>query len=331
MHFAHPYILFFLLILIPLIVWYVLKHRTMRPALYVSSTAPFASMRTTWKQYLRHVLFALRLLAIAAIIVAVARPQVRDSWRESTTQGTDIVLAMDISGSMLAQDFEPDRLEAAKEVATKFVNGRENDNMGVVIFAGEALTGIPMTTDRAALSNYISSIKFGMLEDGTAIGDGLATSINRIKDSKAVSKSIILLTDGTNNTGNVDPVTASEIAKQLGIKVYTIGVGTNGRAMMPSSVDYFGRISYSLQPVEIDEGTLRTIAENTGGKYFRATGNEVLRDIFEEIDRLEKSEIDVRNFTHTEDSPLTFWLLAAAGLVIMLELLLKNTVMRSIP
>lgn len=330
MHFAHPYILLLLLVIIALIVWYIFQHRNMRPALYVSTVAPFAKMGTPWKQYVRHLLFALRMLAIAALIVAIARPQVRDSWHESTTRGTDIVLALDISGSMLARDFEPDRLEAAKEMSAKFVAARENDNMGVVIFASEALTGIPMTTDRAAIGNYLSSIQFGMLEDGTAIGSGLATAINRIKDSGAVSKSIILLTDGTNNSGNVDPITASEIAKQLGIKVYTIGIGTNGEAMMPQ-VDYFGRMTYVPQRVEIDERTLRAIADNTGGRYFRATDNTVLKDIFAEIDALEKSDIDVRNFTHTEDSPLTFWLLAGAALLVALELLLKNTVMRSIP
>lgn len=331
MQFAHPFILWFLpIILIPIIVWYILQHRNMRPALQVSTVIPFSRIGRPFKHYVRHLLFAFRCIAIAALIIALARPISHDSWRESTTEGTDIVLAVDISSSMLARDFEPDRLGAAKQVASQFVNARENDNMGLVIFAGESLTGVPMTTDRAALTNYIESLSFNMLEDGTAIGDGLATSINRIKDGQAKSKSIILLTDGSNNTGNVAPLTAAEIAKQLGIKVYTIGVGTNGNAPMPT-VDYFGRMTYTSQPVVIDENTLREISDMTGGKYFRATGNKVLKDIFEEIDQLEKSTIDVRNFSHTEDHPMTFWLIGLAMTLVALELVLKHTVMRSIP
>ncbi|MCM1450610.1 MAG: VWA domain-containing protein [Clostridiales bacterium] len=331
MEFAHPIILWFLpIILIPIIVWYVLKHRNNRPALQVSTTVPFSHMPKPFKHYLRHIMFAMRLLAIAALIIVLARPVTHDSWRESTTEGTDIVLAVDISSSMLARDFDPDRLGAAKQVATQFVNARENDNMGIVIFAGESLTGMPMTTDRAALTNYIESLTFNMLEDGTAIGDGLATSINRIKDGQAKSKSIILLTDGSNNTGNVAPLTAAEIARQLGIKVYTIGIGTNGNAMMPT-VDIFGRMTYTPQPVVIDEATLKEISTMTGGRYFRATDNKVLKDIFDEIDTLEKTVIDVRNFSHTEDSPITFLLIGIALGLIALEVILRNTVMSSIP
>lgn len=331
MQFAHPFILWFLpVILIPLIIWYIMRHNSMRPSLQVSTIIPFTLIRRPFKQYLRHVLFAMRLIIIAILIVIIARPITNDSWHESTTEGTDIVLAVDISSSMLARDFQPDRLGAAKKVATQFVNARENDNMGLVIFAGESLTGVPMTTDRAALTNYIESLDFNMLEDGTAIGDGLATSINRLKDSKTKSRSVILLTDGSNNTGNVAPLTAAEIARQLGIKVYTIGVGTNGNAPMPT-IDYFGRMTYTQQPVVIDEATLKEISSMTGGKYFRATGNKVLEDIFEEIDTLEKSVIDVRNFSHTEDSPLTFWLIGIAMSLVAIEILLRNTVMRTIP
>lgn len=331
MQFAHPIILWFLpIVLIPIIVWYFFKHRNMRPALQVSTTLPFARMGRPFKHYVRHAMFAMRMLALAALIIVLARPISHDSWRESTTEGTDIVLAIDISSSMLARDFEPDRLGAAKQVASQFVNGRENDNMGLVIFAGESLTGVPMTTDRAALTNYIESLTFNMLEDGTAIGDGLATSINRIKDGQAKSKSIILLTDGSNNTGNVAPLTAAKIAKQLGIKVYTIGIGSNGNAPMPT-VDFFGRMTYTNQPVVIDEATLQEISQMTGGKYFRATGNKVLKDIFDEIDTLEKSVIDVRNFSHTEDSPLTFWLIGIVLALVSIEIVLRNTVMRSIP
>lgn len=332
MDFAHPILLWLLplLTILPAVVWYVFKHRNMRPALHISTIAPFEGMRRPFRHYLRHALFVMRLLAIAALIIALARPLSHDSWRESTTEGTDIVLAIDISSSMLARDFDPDRLGAAKQVATQFVNGRENDNMGVVIFAGESLTGVPMTTDRAALTGYIDNLTFNMLEDGTAIGDGLATAINRIKDGKAKSKSIILLTDGTNNAYNVTPATAAEIAKQYGIKVYTIGIGTNGTAPMPT-IDYFGRMTYTQQPVVIDEATLQEIAKTTGGRYFRATDNKVLKEIFDEIDKLEKTVIDVRNFSHTEDSPITFWLIGIALVLAGLEVLARNTIMRSIP
>ena len=233
MQLAHPHYLWLLLVLVPLIAWYIYKHRSLHPSLAISSTKPFAKLRTPFKAWLIHLMFLLQLGAIACVIVILARPQTRDSWNTSSVEGTDIVLALDISTSMLARDFKPDRFEAAKEVAAKFVSGREGDNIGLVIFAAESFTSLPMTTDRSMIANYINDIKMGMLQDGTAIGDGLATSINRIKEGKAKSKSIILLTDGSNNTGNVAPITASEIAKQLGIKVYTIGIGTNGTAPYP--------------------------------------------------------------------------------------------------
>ena len=295
--------------LVPLIGWYLYKHRSLHPSLEISSTRPFARLGTPWRAWLMHLVFMLQLGTIACVIVILARPQTRDSWNTSSVEGTDIVLALDISTSMLARDFKPDRFEAAKEVAAKFVAGREGDNIGLVIFAAESFTSLPMTTDRSMIANYISDIKMGMLQDGTAIGDGLATSINRIKEGKAKSKSIILLTDGSNNTGTVAPITASEIAKQLGIKVYTIGIGTNGTAPYPQENE-FGRIVYTPLPVVIDEATLRTIADNTGGKYFRATGNNVLKDIFAEIDRLEKTKMDLRNFSSTEDDYMP-WAIAA--------------------
>lgn len=275
-----------------------------------------------------HLMFLLQLGAIACVIIILARPQTRDSWNTSSVEGTDIVLALDISTSMLARDFKPDRFEAAKEVAAKFVAGREGDNIGLVIFAAESFTSLPMTTDRSMIANYINDIKMGMLQDGTAIGDGLATSINRIKEGKAKSKSIILLTDGSNNTGNVAPITASEIAKQLGIKVYTIGIGTNGTALYPM-YNMFGRIEYQPQPVVIDEATLKQIADITGGKYFRATGNRVLQEIFAEIDQLEKTELDVKHFSHTEDCYLP-WALAALALL-LLEVVIRQTWLRTIP
>lgn len=328
MHFAHPGILWLFLIFLPLIGWYVWKHRSAYPALGISTARPFARTGRPIRQYMLHGLFLLRLLALGCLIVVLARPQTRDAWRTSRTEGTDMVIALDISSSMLARDFKPDRLEAAKKIAAKFINGRENDNMGLVVFAGEAFTGVPMTTDRGALTNYVNALNREMLEDGTAIGDGLATSINRIKEGKAKSKSIILLTDGSNNTGIVAPLTAAEIAHKLGIKVYTIGIGTNGTAPYPQ-INMFGRLEYVPQPVVIDEATLRQIASITGGKYFRATGNRVLNEVFEEIDKLEKTELDVRHFSHTEDNYLP-WAIAAL-LCFGLELLMRQTILRTIP
>lgn len=327
MQFATPKYLWFLLILIPLVAWYIYKHRSLYASAGVSSLLSVKSFRS-WKEYLIHGLFVVRCLAIAVLIIIMARPQTTDSWSTSSTEGTDIVLALDISTSMLARDFKPDRFEAAKDIASKFVAGRENDNMGLVIFAGESFTALPMTTYRSVLMNYIKDMRMGMLQDGTAIGDGLATAINRIKDGKAKSKSIILLTDGSNNTGNVAPLTAAEIAKKLGIKVYTIGVGSMGTAPYPAENE-FGRITFVNMPVVIDEASLQKIAATTGGKYFRATGNSTLKQIFEEIDRLEKSEIDVKNFSHhNDDYEAWAWI---ALLLLLFELVARHTVLRSIP
>ena len=239
------------------------------------------------------------------------------------------MLALDVSTSMLARDFRPDRFEAAKEVASKFIAGRETDNIGIVIFSGESFTLVPMTSDKAVLLNYVQDIKMGMLEDGTAIGDGLATAINRIKGGKAKSKSIILLTDGSNNTGIVAPLTAAEIARRMGVKVYTIGVGTNGEAEFPIGRNIYGKVEYQLMPVVIDEVTLKKIANTTGGAYFRATDKSTLNDIFNEIDKLEKTKMDVKQFSHTEDNYLP-WALALLALVIV-ELLARNTILRNIP
>lgn len=328
MQFAHPQYLWLFLIFIPIIAWYVLRKIKSHPTLSVSTISPYAKLPVSFKEYLIHLLFVLRLGVLACVIIIIARPQTYDSWRTSSTHGTDIILAMDISSSMLARDFKPDRLEAAKNVAAKFVSGREADNIGIVVFAGESFTAVPMTTDRSLLVNYINDISMNMLEDGTAIGDGLATSINRIKDGKAKSKSIILLTDGSNNTGNVAPSTAAEIAKKFGIKVYTIGVGKNGEAPFPQQ-NIFGRIEYVNMPVVIDEETLKNIASITGGKYFRATNNNVLAEVFEEIDKLEKTQMDVKHFSHAEDNYMMWAVLAIA--LILLEVLLRNTVLRTIP
>lgn len=328
MTFAHPAYLWLLLLLVPYVAWYVINRNRTKPALRVSTIAPYARLGRPWRAWLLHFMFVMRAAAIGALIVILARPQTHDRWSSSNVEGTDIILAMDISTSMLARDFKPDRFEAAKQVASQFVNGRQSDNMGVVIFAGESFTAVPMTTDRALLFNYIHDINMGMLQDGTAIGDGLATAINRIKEGKAKSKSIILLTDGSNNTGNVAPLTAAEIAKKLGIKVYTIGIGRNGMAPYPTE-NAFGRIEYVNMPVVIDEATLRNIASATGGKYFRATDNDVLRQVFDEIDQLETTNLDVRNYTHTEDNYMPWAWLALA--LVGLELVARNTILRTMP
>lgn len=325
----HPGLLWLLLIWVPLIAWYVLKQRKAQPTMLLSSSSAFAQLPTSWKVYAKHASFVLKLLAIGCLIVILCRPQTHDSWSKSETEGTDIVVALDISTSMLAKDFSPNRLDAAKDVATQFVSGRETDNIGFVIFAGEAFTQVPMTTDKATLVNSIHDVEIGALDDGTAIGDGIATAINRIKDGKAKSKSIILLTDGSNNTGVVAPLTAAQIALKYGIKIYTIGVGTNGTALYPVAMDYSGHIQYERLPVVIDEATLKKIASSTGGKYFRATNKGVLKQVFNEIDQLEKTRMDVRNFSHTEDNYMPWaWLLL---LILVLDSVLNYAVLRRIP
>lgn len=328
MQLANPQYLWLFLIYIPLIVWYILKQHNARPTLGLSSVSAFRSTRMPLRAALRHVLFVLRLAAIGCLIIILARPQQKDNWQTKTTDGTDIVLALDVSGSMLTRDLKPDRLEAAKQMASEFVSGRPDDNIGIVVFAGESLTGMPMTVDHAALINYIHTLNTEMLSDGTAIGDGIATSLNRIIEGKAKSKSIILLTDGSNNTGLVAPLTAAEIAKNEKVKIYTIGIGTNGLADTPM-YDEFGRLTYRKQPVVIDEGTLREVAKLTGGKYFRATDNKTLSAIFKEIDTLEKTKMDVRHFSHTEDDFILWaWLLF---ILVGLELTLRYTVFRTTP
>ena len=329
MEFAKPQYLWLFLIYIPIIVWYIMKYKKAEPSVQISSLDAFAKMPTSYKVYLKHALLIIRMLAIACLIIILCRPQTHDSWESSKTEGTDIVISLDVSTSMLARDFNPDRFEAAKDVASQFISGRESDNIGIVIFAGESFTLVPMTTDKAILTNYIKEIQMGMLQDGTAIGDGLATAINRIKDGKAKSKSIILLTDGSNNTGVVAPLTAADIAKKFGIKVYTIGVGTNGTAEFPVGINAYGKVEYQRLPVVIDEATLKSISNKTGGKYFRATSKHVLKEIFAEIDKLEKTELDVRKYSQTEDDFMP-WAFLLLGLV-LLELIMRHTVLNRIP
>lgn len=328
--FLHPGALWLLLLLIPLIAWYVIR-RHKEPALEISSTLPFAGMTGGWKAGLRHVLFAMRCLAIACLIIVIARPQTHDSWSKTNVEGTDIVLVLDISGSMQAADIgRTNRLEAAKKVASQFVAGRQNDNMGLVLFAGESFSAVPLTSDRAMLANYISGVKVGLISaDGTAIGDGIASAINRIKDGQAVSKSIILITDGTNNAGVVAPETAAEIAEDLGVKIYTIGVGAiNSEQAVPYMDERGNRLGMFLT-APIDSDALKRIAATTGGKYFPAQSATALAEVFKEIDAMEKTEFDVRNFSHTEDDYMP-WAWLAFGLF-ALQLLLKLTVTRSIP
>ncbi len=328
MQLANPELLWLFILLVPMIAWYVMRQHKSQPTIAMSSTEAFAKMPRTWKQYLRHFLFVLRLCAIACVIVVLARPQLKDQWSSSSAEGTDIIISLDISGSMLARDLKPNRIESAKKVANKFINGRDADNIGIVIFAGESLTGIPMTGDRVQLNNYIAEIKPGMLEDGTAIGDGIVTAINRLDEGKAKSKSIILITDGTNNSGITTPLDAAAVAKEEGIKIYTIGVGTNGMAEYPT-YDHFGRITYTQQEVVIDEATLRSIAEVTNGKYYRATDNESLQNIFKEIDALEKTKMDVKVFSQAEDNYM-MWAWFAFGFFLF-ELLLRYLFLRPLP
>ena len=328
MVFANPTYLYLLLLLIPMIGWYIYKLSKNQASLQVSSTEVFdAPEARSWRIWLRHVPFVLRMAAIAVLIVILARPQSTNSWQNSTTEGIDIVLAMDISTSMLAQDLKPNRLEAAKDVAASFINGRPNDNIGLVVFSAESFTQCPLTTDHTVLLNLFKDIQSGMIQDGTAIGLGLANAVSRVKDSKAKSKVIILLTDGSNNAGEIAPVTAAEIAKTFGIRVYTIGVGTKGEAPYPFQTA-FG-VQYQNIPVDIDEPTLKQIAATTGGQYFRATDNASLKEIYSEIDQMEKTKISVQEFSKKQEEYMV-WALWVFGLL-LIELLLRNTILRNIP
>jgi len=325
--FAKPWVLYFLLIIIPLLVWYYFTHRSV-PTVQISSTAAIEKMPASIRQYLRHILFALRLVILCLFIIILARPQTSNSWENISTQGIDIVLAIDVSTSMLAQDLKPDRLEASKDVAIEFISGRPNDRIGLVIFSSESYTQCPLTTDHSVLINLFKDVKSGVIEDGTAIGVGLATAINRLKDSDAISKVIILLTDGVNNQGAIDPITAAEFAKTFNIRVYTVGVGTEGEAPYPYQ-DMFGRYQLISVPVEIDEEVLQQISDVTNGRYFRATNNDKLRQIYAEIDKLEKSKIDVREFSRKEEEYLPFAI--AAFVLLIVEFILRRVFLRTVP
>lgn len=325
--FANPKYFLLLVLLIPMILWYVFYEKKSHADLQFSSLRVFKAIKSTGRVWLRHVLFVLQILAIIFLVVALARPQSSNSWQTYTSEGIDIMLALDVSGSMLARDFTPDRLEAAKEVATKFILERPQDKIGLVVFAGESFTQCPLTTDQAVLVNLLREVKSGIIEDGTAIGLGLANAVNRLKDSPAKSKVVILLTDGVNNRGAVAPATAAELAKTYGIRVYTIGVGTYGEAPYPVATP-FG-VQLQNVPVEIDEEVLQQIANLTGGQYFRATDNNKLQQIYEEIDQLEKSKIEVKHFSKKDEHYFIFGLIGLCLLI--LQTVMRYTLLRKIP
>jgi len=319
----------YLLLLIPLLgLWYWFKQRRDYPEIQVHASEHFIHKSKSLRVLLHKGLFILRLLALALMVIALARPQSHSKRQDVSIEGIDIVMALDVSGSMLAQDLKPDRLEAAKEVALEFIAGRPNDRVGLVVFSGEAFTQCPLTSDHSVIKNLFDDIHSGMIQDGTAIGDGLATAVNRLKESKAVSKVIILLTDGINNMGALDPLSSAEIAKVYGIRIYTIGVGTDA-AYAPYPVQTPFGIQYQNMEVKIDEELLQQVAAGTDGKYFRATNNQKLRDIYREIDQLEKSKIDVTEFTRKTEEFFPFALLA--GLLIIAEIVLRNTVFKTVP
>lgn len=325
--FASPHFLFGLIIIPILIIWYIFNCNKQQAYVRFSDTNFFDKLPKSWKTYSRHVIFILEIVALSLFIIALSRPQSSSKNQKINVEGIDIVLAMDISSSMLAADLKPDRLEASKAVASDFVSGRPEDRMGLIVFSGETFTQVPLTTDHAMMLNMLKDMKCGLLEDGTAIGDGLASAVNRLKDSEAISKVVILLTDGDNNAGSIDPSTAAEMAKLFGIRVYTIGAGTRGMAPYPVQTP-FGGVKYQQVEVNINEPLLQSIADETGGKYFRAESKEKLQQIYDEIDKMERSKIEINEYKrlHEEFYPFVIW-----GLILLfLSFILKNTIFKSI-
>ena len=327
MTFHNPKYLFALLLLIPIIYWYIKELYKSDASLQISSHQQLASFRKSLKVRLMHLPFILRVLAISLLIIAIARPQSSNSWRTEKTEGIDIMIALDISGSMMAEDFRPNRLEASKSVANEFILARPNDNIGLVLFAGKSFTQCPLTTDHAVLVNFFNSIEYGMIEDGTAIGLGLANAVDRLRESQAKSKVVILLTDGDNNRGDIAPITAAEIAQTFGVRVYTIGVGSYGKVRIPVQTP-MGK-QYQMMDSSFEEEPLMQIAAMTGGKYFRATNNEKLRNIYKEIDQLEKTKISVREYNKKYEKYMIFVVLAFV--LLLIEVLLRNVYLRKIP
>ena len=325
--FANPQFFWLLLVLPLMVAWYMYWNKKSKPNVTLSSTIAFRKI-SSWKDYLYHSLFALRLLAVALITIALARPQTHsENAQTKITDGIDIVMAIDVSSSMLSQDLKPNRFEALKKVASQFVKDRPNDRIGLVVYAGESYTKTPVTTDKSIILNSLAELTYGQVEDGTAIGMGLATAVNRLKESKAKSRVIILLTDGVNNTGVIDPLIAAELAAEYGIKVYTVGIGTNGMALSPYALNPDGSIMYRMLQVEIDESLMKKIAQITHGLYFRATNNQKLQQIYDEINKLETSKIE--EFKYTEVDEKFRLLVIIATVLLLLEFLLKHTVFRN--
>lgn len=325
--FAHPKMLYILLVIPLLVAWYFFKQKDSKPSLQYSTLKSFGNAPTTWRVYLRHLPFVLRMIAVLLIIIVLARPQVFNVEQNVETEGVDIMIVLDISSSMLARDFKPDRIEAAKKNGIQFVSGRKSDRIGLAIFAAESFTLCPLTSDYATVINMFNDVKLGLLEDGTAIGNGLATGIARLKDSDAKGKVVILLTDGVNNRGEISPLMAADMAKTFGIRVYPVGVGSMGTAPYPVQTPFGTR--YQDVKVEIDDEVLTQIAELTGGKYFRATDNEALEKVYKEIDQLEKTKLEVIETTKKQEKFFVYGLFAMVSLG--LDFLLRTTLLRSIP
>jgi len=325
--FAYPWVLYFILVVPILIAWYIWQGRKKQAAITYSSLKMFEKIPATFRERLRHLPFALRMLALVFLIIALARPQNFSAGQSVNAEGIDIAMVLDISGSMLAEDFKPNRLDAAKNVIDNFIRARTTDRIGLVIFSREAFTQCPLTIDYSVLRNLLGDIRTGMIEDGTAIGNGIANGINRLKDSDAESRVIILLTDGVNNAGEVDPISAAEIASTFGIRIYTIGVGTRGQAPYPVQTPFGTR--YQMVPVEIDEVILKKIADITGGEYFRATNNRALEEIYNKIDKMEKTKIEITSYRNAKEL-FAGWL-GIGFILLLLELIASKTILRKLP
>lgn len=321
-----------LLLLIPYVLWYFLYRKRSEPTMRMSDTYAYLRAPRSWRMRMIHLPMLLRCITFALVVIVLARPQTHNAWNNKTVEGIDIMMAMDVSTSMLGEDLRPNRLEAAKDVAAEFISGRPNDNIGLTIFAGESFTQCPMTTDHTSLLNLLHNVRTdiaasGLIDDGTALGMGLANAISRLKDSKAKSKVVILLTDGSNNMGDISPMTAAQIAASLGIRVYTIAVGTKGNARYPMQVA--GTTQYVMLPSDVDTKTLSDIAAVTKGNFYRATNNAELKRIYHDIDQLEKTKMSVTKYSKRYEAFQPFAI--AAVLCLLLELLLRNTVLRRLP
>jgi Ca-activated chloride channel homolog len=332
MEFANKEYFILLILLVPYVLWYFLGRKNREPSMRISDTSAYIDAPKSWRIRLLHAPMLLRCVTFVLVVIILARPQTHNAWDNKSVEGIDIMLAMDISASMLAEDLKPNRMEAAKNVAAEFISGRPNDNIGLTIFAGEAFTQCPMTTDHASLQNLLHGVRMdmvlkGLIQDGTTVGMGLSNAVLRLKDSKAKSKVVILLTDGANNCGDISPMTAAQIAKSLGIRVYTVGVATNDVAPYP--VPVAGGVQYINRPAEVDTKTLKAISSMTGGNYYRATNNKELKKIYSDIDKLEKTKLTVKKFSKRYEAYMPFaW---GALFAMLIEVLLRTTILRKIP